>query len=259
MLQSKVLLTILFVGAFSGAVHAQDGKGGPTPSPAGAQVYFVDVKDGDTIPTKATVHFGLRGMGVAPAGSDRANAGHHHLADRYRPAAARQAHSERLQPFALRRGTDRSRGDADAGRAHAAASVRRQGPRSALAAAFLSAHSCSGCRRSPASRNGFNSAAAGASESVAGGCEGLFRVSDQRRLCVAHAGHPVRARQYGRGAGGGRQTQYRASPPFDRRARADAQSAHSQRLQPSAFRGGSDRGQSHASARRTYAAAVAWR
>ena len=79
MLQSKVLLTILFVGAFSGAVHAQDGKGGPTPSPAGAQVYFVDVKDGDTIPTKATVHFGLRGMGVAPAGSDRANAGHHHL------------------------------------------------------------------------------------------------------------------------------------------------------------------------------------
>ena len=79
MLQSKVLLTILFVGAFSGAVHAQDGKGGPTPSPAGALVYFVDVKAGDTIPTKATVHFGLRGMGVAPAGSDRANAGHHHL------------------------------------------------------------------------------------------------------------------------------------------------------------------------------------
>ena len=79
MLLKKVLLTILFVGAFCGAVHAQDSQGGPTPSPPGAQVYFVDVKDGDTIPTKATVHFGLRGMGVAPAGSDRANAGHHHL------------------------------------------------------------------------------------------------------------------------------------------------------------------------------------
>jgi hypothetical protein len=53
--------------------------GGPTPSPADAAVYFVGLKDGDTIPTKSTIHFGLRGMGVAPAGSDRANSGHHHL------------------------------------------------------------------------------------------------------------------------------------------------------------------------------------
>lgn len=53
--------------------------GGPTPSPAGAAVYFVGLKDGDTIPTKSTIHFGLRGMGVAPAGSDRVNSGHHHL------------------------------------------------------------------------------------------------------------------------------------------------------------------------------------
>jgi hypothetical protein len=58
---------------------AQDNKGGPTPSPAGAAVYFVDPKDGATIPTKSTVHFGLRNMGVAPAGSDRPNSGHHHL------------------------------------------------------------------------------------------------------------------------------------------------------------------------------------
>jgi len=42
-------------------------------------VYFVGLKDGDTLPTKSTIHFGLRGMGVAPAGSDRANSGHHHL------------------------------------------------------------------------------------------------------------------------------------------------------------------------------------
>jgi hypothetical protein len=53
--------------------------GGPTPSPPGAAVYFIGLKDGDTIPTKSTIHFGLRGMGVAPAGSDRANSGHHHL------------------------------------------------------------------------------------------------------------------------------------------------------------------------------------
>ena len=39
--------------AASGAALSQPApKGGPTPSPAGAGVYFVDLKDGATIPTK---------------------------------------------------------------------------------------------------------------------------------------------------------------------------------------------------------------
>jgi Domain of unknown function (DUF4399) len=54
-------------------------RGGPTPAPAGASVYFIGLKDGATIAPKTVIHFGLRGMGVAPAGSDRENAGHHHL------------------------------------------------------------------------------------------------------------------------------------------------------------------------------------
>jgi Domain of unknown function (DUF4399) len=62
----------------AGAAHAQT-KGGPTPSPPGAAVYFVDIKEGATLPPKPTIHFGLRNMGVAPAGSDRENSGHHHL------------------------------------------------------------------------------------------------------------------------------------------------------------------------------------
>ena len=53
--------------------------GGPSPSAPGAAVYFVDLKDGQTVPTTFTVHFGLKGMGVAPAGSDKENSGHHHL------------------------------------------------------------------------------------------------------------------------------------------------------------------------------------
>jgi hypothetical protein len=53
--------------------------GGPTPSPEGARVYFVDLKDGATIGAETTIHFGLHGMGVAPAGSEKANSGHHHL------------------------------------------------------------------------------------------------------------------------------------------------------------------------------------
>jgi hypothetical protein len=53
--------------------------GGPTPSPPGAEVYFDDLKDGAVIPPKLTIHFGLKNMGVAPAGTDRPNSGHHHL------------------------------------------------------------------------------------------------------------------------------------------------------------------------------------
>src|SRR4030088_2518356 len=53
--------------------------GGPTHSPGGAELYFVDLKDGATIPTKVVIRFGLRGMGIAPAAEDRENTGHHHL------------------------------------------------------------------------------------------------------------------------------------------------------------------------------------
>jgi hypothetical protein len=69
----------ILLGLPFGLALAQDKAGGPTPSPAGAAVYFVDPRDGATIPTKSVIHFGLRNMGVAPAGSDRPNSGHHHL------------------------------------------------------------------------------------------------------------------------------------------------------------------------------------
>jgi len=63
-----------------GGVAAQDTrKGGPTPAPEGSGVHFVGLADGARLPTKATIRFGLRGMGVAPAGLDRENSGHHHL------------------------------------------------------------------------------------------------------------------------------------------------------------------------------------
>jgi hypothetical protein len=72
------LLSLLIGSALGGAASSQP-TGGPTPSPPGSAVYFIDLKDGATIPPKTIVHFGLRGMGVAPAGSDRQNSGHHHL------------------------------------------------------------------------------------------------------------------------------------------------------------------------------------
>lgn len=71
-------LTFLAAFAASGIAWAQT-RGGPTPSPPGAAVYFVEIRDGARLPVKPTIHFGLRNMGVAPAGLDRENAGHHHL------------------------------------------------------------------------------------------------------------------------------------------------------------------------------------
>jgi hypothetical protein len=42
-------------------------------------VYFVAPANGATVPSTFTVKFGLKGMGVAPAGVQHANTGHHHL------------------------------------------------------------------------------------------------------------------------------------------------------------------------------------
>lgn len=50
-----------------------------SPAPEGAQVYLIVPKDGETVKSPVTVRFGLSGMGVAPAGIDKANTGHHHL------------------------------------------------------------------------------------------------------------------------------------------------------------------------------------
>ena len=52
---------------------------GRSESPEGARVYIMSPADGAVVPTTFTVEFGLAGMGVAPAGVERANTGHHHL------------------------------------------------------------------------------------------------------------------------------------------------------------------------------------
>jgi len=48
-------------------------------SPPGAEVYIVSPKDGATVHSPVLVQFGLKGMGVAPAGVKFENTGHHHL------------------------------------------------------------------------------------------------------------------------------------------------------------------------------------
>ena len=50
-----------------------------TAAPAGAGVYIVSPKNGAEVKGPVTVVFGLKGMGIAPAGMQMENTGHHHL------------------------------------------------------------------------------------------------------------------------------------------------------------------------------------
>ena len=50
-----------------------------TPAPADARVYIISPADGHTVSSPVTVRFGLSGMGVAPAGTEKEKTGHHHL------------------------------------------------------------------------------------------------------------------------------------------------------------------------------------
>ena len=48
-------------------------------APEDASVYFVSPAHGEVVTSPLKVVFGLSGIGVAPAGVDRENTGHHHL------------------------------------------------------------------------------------------------------------------------------------------------------------------------------------
>jgi len=50
-----------------------------TAAPEGAEVYFINLEDGATVSSPVKIKFGLSGMGVAPAGTEKENTGHHHI------------------------------------------------------------------------------------------------------------------------------------------------------------------------------------
>jgi len=67
-----VLLAALLLAGTSHALER-------TPAPDGAELYIITPTDGATLESPVTVRFGLRGMGVAPAGVPTPATGHHHL------------------------------------------------------------------------------------------------------------------------------------------------------------------------------------
>lgn len=60
----------------AGTVRAEEHR---QMAPEGARVYILSPADGASVSNPVTIVFGLEGMGVAPAGTDRENTGHHHL------------------------------------------------------------------------------------------------------------------------------------------------------------------------------------
>lgn len=75
-------LSTLAILAIATPVLAQD----RSPAPEDAAVYIVSPVDGATVSNPVTVIFGLEGMGIAPAGIEASDTGHHHLLINVDPA-----------------------------------------------------------------------------------------------------------------------------------------------------------------------------
>jgi len=72
---ARIPLFLLGLFCVGGVVQAAE----RIDAPAGAHVYFISPSAGETVQAPFKVRFGAAGLGVAPAGIDAANTGHHHL------------------------------------------------------------------------------------------------------------------------------------------------------------------------------------
>ena len=76
----QILLALALTGLVGTAAMAADVPTLPaTKATADAAVYIISPSDGASVGQEFTVRFGLKGMGVAPAGVAKERTGHHHL------------------------------------------------------------------------------------------------------------------------------------------------------------------------------------
>ena len=68
-MNSRLLVFGLLLASWMNAANAADD----------AALYFISPEDGDRVSSPVTVRFGLTSFGVASAGIEKANTGHHHL------------------------------------------------------------------------------------------------------------------------------------------------------------------------------------
>jgi hypothetical protein len=78
---ASLCLIVLAAMAVDARIEAGAQQSAPAknPSPANARIFFIDLKDGATVPSKVKIRFGIENMEIAPAGVARPNTGHHHL------------------------------------------------------------------------------------------------------------------------------------------------------------------------------------
>lgn len=74
MFKSLMIAAALTAAVATGA-NAQDAS----KAPADAKVMILEPANGATVSSPVTVKFGLKGMEVSPAGTEKPNSGHHHL------------------------------------------------------------------------------------------------------------------------------------------------------------------------------------
>ncbi len=75
-MNTKILLTIFALFSLMTSPLANDLV---SKSPSDATLYIIEPIDGATVSKTFKVIFGLSGMGVAPAGTNIENTGHHHI------------------------------------------------------------------------------------------------------------------------------------------------------------------------------------
>ncbi len=73
----KHFMTALAASALLAAPAFAEGH--RSPAPEGAKAMILSPADGATVSNPVTIQFGLEGMGIAPAGIEVENTGHHHL------------------------------------------------------------------------------------------------------------------------------------------------------------------------------------
>src|ERR1700727_1857556 len=72
MVRLALALGVCLMAAFAGAADR-------VTAPAGAEGDFITPQDGAKVHSPVTIKFGLKGLGIAPAGIKFDNTGHHHL------------------------------------------------------------------------------------------------------------------------------------------------------------------------------------
>lgn len=73
-MRAVALAAVLVLASAVGAWAADAGYW-----PKDASVYIITPRNGATVKSPFTVRFGLKGLGIAPAGVNYPNTGHHHL------------------------------------------------------------------------------------------------------------------------------------------------------------------------------------